>query len=87
MPRASAPSPVGVTLTGRAAQWATERAQAEGRPVDAVVEEALASRWGLELGDAYRAVWAAGPGLTSAAAGALVEAEVYGPRRRARRGG
>ena len=87
MPRSSSPSPAVVTLTGRAAQWATERARAEGRPVDAVVEEALAARWGLELGDAYRAVWAAGPGVTPAAAEVLVEAEVYGPRRRARRGG
>lgn len=74
-----------VVLTGRLAGWLSDRAAAEGRSEAEVVEEALAVRWGRELGDAFRDLWETSPGLSDDEAEELVEAEVYGPRREARR--
>jgi len=76
----------GVTLTGRVARWVLEQAEAEQRSPAEVVEEALTLRWGRQLGDAYQALWEAGPGLDEASAEDLVDTEVYEPRRRDRRG-
>lgn len=74
-----------VVLTGRLARWLSDRAAAEGRTEAEVVEEALAVRWGRELGDAYRDLWDASATLSEAEAEELVEAEVYEPRRERRR--
>ena len=73
-----------LTLTGRAARWVLDQAEAEQRSPAEVVEEALTLRWGRQLGDAYRELWDAAPGLDEASAEALVDAEVYEPRRRSR---
>lgn len=75
-----------LTLSGRAARWVLEQAEAERRSPDEIVEEALMVRWGRQLGDAYRELWEASPGLDEASAEELVDAEVYEPRRRYRRG-
>jgi hypothetical protein len=72
-----------VVLTGRLARWLSDRAAAEGCTEAEVVEEALAVRWGQELGDAYRDLWDAG-GLIEAETEELVQAEVYEPRRERR---
>jgi hypothetical protein len=74
-----------LTLTGRAARWVLEQAEAEQRSPTEVVEEALTLRWGRQLGDAYRGLWEASPGLDQVSAEELVDTEVYAPRRRARR--
>ena len=75
-----------LTLTGRAARWVLEQAEAEQRSPDEIVEEALMVRWGRQLGDAYRELWEASPGVDEASAEELVDTEVYEPRRRSRRG-
>jgi hypothetical protein len=74
-----------VVLTGRLARWLSDRAAIEGRTEAEVVEEALAVRWGRELGDAYRDLWDASVGLSEAEADELVQAEVYEPRQEGRR--
>ena len=74
-----------VVLTGPLARWLSDRAAAEGRTAAEVIEEALAVRWGRELGDAYRDIWDASPGRSEAEAEELVQAEVYEPRRSVRR--
>lgn len=76
-----------LVLTGPLARWITERAAAEGRTEADVVAEALAVRWGAQLGDAYRAVWEASEGIDEAAADKLVDDEVYRPRQERRRAG
>jgi len=74
-----------VVLTGRLARWLSGRAVAEGRTEADIVEEALAVRWGRELGDAFRDLWDASETLSDAEAEELVQAEVYEPRRERRR--
>lgn len=74
-----------VVLTGRLARWLSDRATVEGRTEAAVVEEALAVRWGRQLGEAYLGLWDAGPGLNEAEAEEVVRTEVYGPRQERRR--
>jgi hypothetical protein len=74
-----------VVLTGRLARWLSDRAVAEGRTEAEVVEEALAVRWGRELGEAYRDLWDASVTLSEAEAEELVQAEVYEPRQERRR--
>ncbi len=74
-------------LTGPLARWITERATAEGRTEADIVAEALAVRWGAELGDAYRQLWQAGEGVDEIAADKLVDDEVYRPRQELRRSG
>jgi hypothetical protein len=74
-----------VVLTGPLARWIAERAEAEGRSEAAVVAEAVGVRWGRELGDAYRDLWASSEGLAEEEADAIVEEEVYQPRRERRR--
>jgi hypothetical protein len=80
------PDPIdAVVLTGRLARWLSDRAVVEGGTEAEIVEEALAVRWGRQLGDAFQEVWGAGGDATEAEADELVEAEVYGPRREQRR--
>jgi myosin-crossreactive antigen len=74
-----------VVLTGRLAHWLSGRAAAEGRTEAEIVEEALAVRWGRELGDAFRNLWDASETMSEAEAEELVRAEVYEPRRERRR--
>jgi hypothetical protein len=74
-----------VLLTGRLARWLSGRAAAEGRTEAEIVEEALAVRWGRELGDAFRDLWEASETMSEAEAEELVQAEVYEPRRERRR--
>jgi hypothetical protein len=74
-----------VVLTGRLARWLSGRAAAEGRTEAEIVEEALAVRWGRELGDAFRDLWEASEAMSEAEAEDLVQADVYGPRRERRR--
>ena len=74
-----------VLLTGRLARWLSDRAAAEGRTEAEIVEEALAVRWGRELGDAFRDLWEASETISEAEAEELVQAEVYEPRRERRR--
>ncbi len=62
-----------LTLTGRVARWVLEQAEAEQRSPAEVVEEALTLRWGRQLGDAYQALWEAGPGLDEVSAEDLVD--------------
>lgn len=62
-----------LVLTGTLARWITERATAEGRTEADVVAEALAVRWGRELGEAYRHLWDAREPLDEAEADQLVE--------------
>ena len=72
-------------LTGRLARWLSARAAAEGRTEAEIVEEALAVRWGRELGDAFRDLWEASETMSEAEAEELVQAEVYETRRERRR--
>jgi hypothetical protein len=74
-----------VVLSGRLARWLSSRAAAEGRTEAEIVEEALAVRWGRELGDAFRDLWEASETMSEAEAEELVRAEVYEPRRERRR--
>ena len=76
-----------LVLTGPLARWITERATVEGRTEADVVAEALAVRWGAQLGDADRDVWEASEGIDEAAADKLVDDEVYRPRQERRRAG
>lgn len=76
-----------LVLTGPLARWITERATAEGRTEADVVAEALAVRWGAELGDAYPQLWEASEGVDEMAADKLVDDEVYRPRQERRRAG
>lgn len=82
----TAPDEAKVMLTGRAARWAIEQAQAEHRSPGEVIEEALSIRWGRHLGDAYRRVWDTSPALNETETAELVDVEVYQPRQAARRG-
>jgi hypothetical protein len=74
-----------VVLSGRLAHWLSSRAAAEGRTEAEIVEEALAVRWGRELGDAFRDLWETSETMSEAEAEELVRAEVYEPRRERRR--
>lgn len=58
--------------------------RAEGRTEAELIAEALAIRWGRQLGDAYRALWQEGVGVDDSEAEDLVYEEVYRPRQERR---
>lgn len=58
---------------------------ADGPTEASFVEEALALRWGRELGDAFRNLWEASETISAAEAEELLQAEVYEPRQERRR--
>jgi hypothetical protein len=53
--------------------------------VERPFDEAAALRWGCQLGDAYVDLWGSSEPTAEAEAEAIVEAEVYRPRRDHRR--
>ncbi|MGI9119820.1 MAG: hypothetical protein ACR2G7_06835 [Acidimicrobiales bacterium] len=77
--------PGSLVLEGALARWVSERAEVEQRSEADVVAEALAVRWGRQLGDAYGALWVASPTMGEREAEELVKAEVYQPRQERRR--